>query len=60
MILTVDIGNTNIVIGGVQDDTIAFEARMRTEGTKSSDQYCMDLKILLKTVLVVLGKDGSM
>ena len=47
MILTVDIGNTNIVIGGVQDNDIVFEARMRTEGTKSSDQYCMDLKILL-------------
>ena len=47
MILTVDIGNSNIVLGGVQDDAIVFEARLRTEATKTSDQYCVDLKILL-------------
>lgn len=47
MILTVDIGNSNIVIGGVQDEQIVFEARLRTEATKTSDQYCVDLKILL-------------
>lgn len=47
MILTVDIGNSNIVLGGVQEETIAFEARLRTEATKTSDQYCVDLKILL-------------
>ena len=47
MILTVDIGNSNIVIGGVQEEQIVFEARLRTEATKTSDQYCVDLKILL-------------
>ena len=47
MILTVDIGNSNIVLGGVRDDEIVFEARLRTEATKTSDQYCVDLKILL-------------
>ena len=47
MILTVDIGNSNIVLGGVQNDEIVFEARLRTEVTKTSDQYCVDLKILL-------------
>ncbi len=48
MILTIDIGNSNIVIGGVREDhTISFEARLRTEATKTSDQYCVDLKILL-------------
>ena len=47
MILTVDIGNSNIVLGGVQEDTIVFEARLRTEATKTSDQYCVDLKIML-------------
>ncbi len=47
MILVVDIGNSNIVIGGVQGDEIVFEARLRTESTKTSDQYCVDLKILL-------------
>lgn len=47
MILTIDIGNSNIVLGGVRGDEIVFEARLRTEVTKTSDQYCVDLKILL-------------
>ena len=47
MILTIDIGNSNIVLGGVREDTIVFEARLRTETTKTSDQYWVDLKILL-------------
>ena len=47
MILTIDVGNSNIVIGGVREDEIVFEGRLRTETTKTSDQYCMDLKSLL-------------
>ena len=35
MILAIDIGNSNIVIGGVKDDEIIFEARIRTENTKT-------------------------
>ena len=56
MILTVDIGNSNIVLGGVKDDQILFEARLRTEITKTSDQYCVDLKILME-VYGVSNKD---
>ena len=48
MILTIDIGNSKIVLGGVKDDQIVFEARLRTEATKTSDQYCVDLKILME------------
>ena len=48
MILTIDIGNSNIVLGGVRNDEIVFEARLRTEATKTSDQYCVDLKILME------------
>ena len=47
MILAVDIGNSNIVFGGVEKDQILFEARIRTDSTKTSDEYCVDLKILL-------------
>lgn len=47
MILTIDIGNSNIVLGGVEDETIVFEARLRTDATKTSDEYCVDLKSLL-------------
>ena len=56
MILTIDIGNSNIVLGGVRDQEIVFEARLRTEATKTSDQYCVDLKILME-VYGVSNKD---
>ncbi len=47
MILAVDIGNSNIVFGGVEGDTIVFEVRIRTETTKTSDEYCVELKSML-------------
>ena len=47
MILTVDVGNSNIVLGGVEGDEIRFEARLRTDATKTSDEYCIDLKMIL-------------
>ena len=48
MILTVDIGNSNIVLGGVEEEQILFEARLRTDPTKTSDEYCIDLKMILE------------
>ena len=48
MILAVDIGNSNIVIGGVETDQILFEARLRTDATKTSDEYCIDVKMILE------------
>ena len=47
MILAVDIGNTNIVIGGIRDGKIVFEARVATDHIKTSDQYCAELKTML-------------
>ena len=47
MILTVDIGNSNIVLGCVKDETIVMEARLRTDATKTSDEYCIDLSRIL-------------
>ena len=48
MILAVDIGNSNIVIGAVDGEQILFEARLRTDATKTSDEYCIDLKMILE------------
>lgn len=48
MILTVDVGNSNIVLGAVRGDEIVFEARLRTDATKTSDEYCIDLKMILE------------
>ena len=47
MILAVDIGNSNIVIGCMEGQKIVFEARVRTDATKTSDEYCIDLKNIL-------------
>ena len=47
MIIAVDIGNTNIVLGCIEDDKILFEARMATDLIKTSDQYCAELKTML-------------
>jgi len=47
MILTVDVGNSNIVISSVEGEKIVFEGRIRTDATKTSDEYCMDIKALL-------------
>lgn len=48
MILAVDIGNTNVVLGGVEGDEILFEARVATDCIKTSDQYCAELKTMLE------------
>ena len=47
MILAIDIGNTNIVLGCLEDSRILFEARMATDLVKTSDQYCAELKTML-------------
>ena len=47
MILAIDIGNTNIVLGCMEHDRILVEARMATDLLKTSDQYCVELKNLL-------------
>ena len=48
MIVAVDIGNSNIVIGGIRGSDILFEARLRTDATKTSDEYAIDLKMIFE------------
>ena len=48
MILTVDVGNANIVVGVVKKEKILFDAKLRTDITKTSDEYCIDLKMLME------------
>jgi len=47
VILAIDIGNTNIVLGCIEGDNIVKEARMATDVVKTSDQYCAELKVML-------------
>ena len=41
MLLVTDIGNTNIVFGGISQGEIRFQARIATDRQKSSDQFAM-------------------
>lgn len=47
MILAVHIGNTNITLGAEKGKEIVFQARLRTDATKTSDEYAIDLQMLL-------------
>ena len=48
MLLAIDIGNTNLVIGCVHDDKILFKARIATDRTRTSDQYGVEIKSMLE------------
>lgn len=48
MVFTVDVGNTNIVLGGYENDELKFVSRIATEISKMEDQYAMDFKNILK------------
>lgn len=47
MILAVDIGNTNIVLGGFLGKELKFTSRMETSKHKMEDQYAIDIKDIL-------------
>lgn len=48
MLLAIDIGNTNLVIGCIHDDKILFKARIATDRTRTSDQYGVEIKSMLE------------
>ncbi len=47
MVLTIDIGNTNIVIGVFEEDKLLFLSRMASDKNKLSDEYCILLSHIL-------------
>lgn len=47
MILTIDIGNTNIVVGGIDKDKTHFIERISTVRTKTELEYAVDIKLLM-------------
>ena len=48
MLLAIDIGNTNLVIGCIQNDKILFKARIATDRTRTSDQYGVEIKNMIE------------
>lgn len=56
MLLAIDIGNTNIVIGCIQDDVIQFKARIATDRLRTSDQYGVEIKNMLEAYGVPISQ----
>lgn len=48
MVLAVDIGNTNIVIGCVEGNSISFVERVSTDASKTELEYVVEFKALLE------------
>lgn len=47
MVLAIDIGNTNIVIGGFFNDTLMFVSRMSTNVSSTEDEYATKIRSVL-------------
>lgn len=48
MILAIDIGNTNITLGGYSDQKIQFISRLATDARRTADQYAVELYDLVR------------
>lgn len=55
MILAVDVGNTNIVLGTTDGDNIYFEGRLATDTNKTEIEYA----VLFKNILDIYNVDTS-
>ena len=47
MILAIDIGNTNIVLGGYENGALGFCTRISTDKSLEADQYALELSGIL-------------
>ena len=47
MILALDVGNTNIVLGCIDDKNIIYEARIATDNRKTEYQYAVEFRSML-------------
>ena len=47
MLLAIDIGNTNITLGGYNGDVLSFTARISTNADRTGDQYAVEIQDIL-------------
>ena len=59
MLLAIDIGNTNLVIGCIENDTILFKARIATDRLRTSDQYGVEIKNMIEAFGVKIEDKGK-
>lgn len=55
MVLTIDVGNTNIVLGGFSQEEPAFVARIATNAVKTEDEYATKIR----SILTLYGVDKT-
>lgn len=48
MVLTADIGNSNIVLGVFEGDVLKLTLRIKTDATRTRDEYAINLNSMLK------------
>ena len=48
MLLTIDIGNTNIVLGVYDGDNLLFISRLETNKKRTADQYSVEIKSIFE------------
>ena len=56
MLLAIDIGNTNLVIGCIKEDQILFKVRIATDRTRTSDQYGVEIKNMVEAFGVKISE----
>ena len=60
MIIAVDIGNTNIVVGGIEADHVLFTERLSTRTDKTELEYAIDFKLIFELHSISRAQvDGS-
>ncbi len=47
MLLAIDVGNTNIVLGGIRNGKQIFSARLKSDRSKTADEYAAELQSIL-------------
>lgn len=59
MILAIDVGNSNIVLGALEKGKILFVSRIMTNKNKTSDEYAIELKEILELNETPSGFEGA-
>lgn len=58
MILAIDVGNSDIVIGGYENDVLCFTSRCACDRRKTTDEYALVFKGILRTPQHHAGTDS--
>ncbi len=56
MILTIDLGNSNIVFGVFENDSLKKSMRIKTDKNRSSDEYCISMISLFSTKNIAINE----